>query len=435
MSDSRNGFSGYSDILDKLWREPVERYTLENGLTVILKEDYGSGLASTQIWVKTGSIHEEPLLGSGLSHFLEHMLFKGTEKRSGHEFTQAIQETGGYVNAYTSLDRTVYYINGSSEYITLSLDLLGDAVFNSILPDDEFDSERDVILREIDMGLDDPDRLVSRLLFENAYLKHPYQYPVIGHEELFKKVSHENLKEYYYRRYIPANTVMVVTGDFCSNDIKPEIEKLFSSYSKDKFDEPLIFPEPKQSSVRENNSFKEVNLSRGCLGIKIPSFKHVDSPALDLLSLIMGHGNSSVLNQNLREKKRIVHHIDTSVWNPSDEGLFLVTYLCEEHNRENVQSAIMDEIAQIKEQGISMHQLEKAMRQLIVNEVNVRKTVSGQASRLGYAEVVVGDINYLKNYFSKLLHVTTDIIQEISSKYLIKDHMTSVSLNPTNGSN
>ena len=165
-------------LLDTFWNEPVERYVLPNGLTVILKPDSSSAIASVQVWVKTGSIHESAHLCSGVSHYLEHMLFKGTQRRNGREISATVQAHGGYINAYTTFDRTVYYIEIPSEHTNVAIDILADAVLNSTLPADEAAKEKNVILREIAMGQDDPDQRMGEALFETAFREHPYRQPI-----------------------------------------------------------------------------------------------------------------------------------------------------------------------------------------------------------------------------------------------------------------
>src|SRR6267154_3530960 len=172
-------------LLEPFWREPVERFVLPNGLTGLLKPDRSAALASVQVWVKTGSLHEGTQIGAGLSHFLEHMLFKGTARRAGREISATVQAHGGYINAYTTFDRTVYYIDLPSEHVGVALDLLADATLHSTLPADEVTKEKDVILREIDMCLDDPDQRLSQALFETAFRTHPYRQPIIGHRDVF----------------------------------------------------------------------------------------------------------------------------------------------------------------------------------------------------------------------------------------------------------
>ncbi len=200
-------------VLETLFAQPVHRRVLENGMTILVREDSSSQVSSVQLWVNTGSIHEGPLLGAGVSHYLEHMLFKGTEKRSGKQISREVQSLGGYINAYTTFDRTVYYIDLPSEHTLGAIDILTDAGFNSTLPEDEVEKERQVILREIDMGKDDPDHLVGRALFETAYRVHPYKYPVIGYKDIFETVTRDELMDYYKSRYVPNNMVLVVTGD------------------------------------------------------------------------------------------------------------------------------------------------------------------------------------------------------------------------------
>ena len=162
------------ESLETLFSDTPETFTLENGLLVVHQQNLAHPVVSAQVWIKTGSIHEDQHLGSGLSHFLEHMLFKGTERRKGGEIAREVQAFGGQINAYTAFDRTVYYIDGPAEALDKSLDLLADFVFHSTLPADEVLKERDVILREIDMTLDDPDRILSRSLFSTAYQQHPF---------------------------------------------------------------------------------------------------------------------------------------------------------------------------------------------------------------------------------------------------------------------
>src|SRR6185369_1420565 len=135
-------------LLETLWREPIERYSLANGTGVLLKRDPSAPVSSVQVWVKTGSIHEGAHLGAGLSHFLEHMLFKGTERRAGREISATVQAHGGYINAYTTFDRTVYYIDLPAEHTGVAIDLLADAVLRSTLPAEEVIKEKEVILRE-----------------------------------------------------------------------------------------------------------------------------------------------------------------------------------------------------------------------------------------------------------------------------------------------
>ena len=168
MNNARSAAADMT-MLDALWRDQVYREVLPNGLTLLVKPDHRTTLVSVQIWVKTGSIHDGDNLGAGLSHYLEHMLFKGSTRRSGREFSRVVQARGGYINAYTTFDRTVYYIDIPAEHLPLAMDILSDMVLHSTLPADEVRKEKDVILREIAIGQDEPDQRLGETLFSTAF--------------------------------------------------------------------------------------------------------------------------------------------------------------------------------------------------------------------------------------------------------------------------
>ena len=216
-------------LLDPFWHEPVERTVLPNGLTLILKPDRSAALSSVQVWVKTGSNHEGAHLGAGLSHYLEHMLFKGTTRRAGREISATVQAHGGYINAYTTFDRTVYYIDLPSEHTAVAIDLLADAVLHSTMPPDECAKEKEVILREIAMTKDDPDNRLWDSLFATAFREHPYRQPIIGHRDVFSTVTRDDLVGYYQARYVPNNLVVVIVGDIDVATIRAAVELHFGA--------------------------------------------------------------------------------------------------------------------------------------------------------------------------------------------------------------
>jgi zinc protease len=229
MDFSTNHFSAAAahDIIERLFRAPVERHVLDNGLTLVHRPDFSSEVVSVQVWVKTGSIHEDELIGSGLSHYLEHLLFKGTARRDGKSISREVHAMGGGINAYTTFDRTVYYIDAPSQAFSQIVDVLSDIVLHSTLPEQEVERERDVILREIDMGLDDPDRQLSQALFRTAFKCHPYREPVIGHRALYEQVTRDELYAYYKSRYVPNNIVVSIVGAVTPEDCLREVEATF----------------------------------------------------------------------------------------------------------------------------------------------------------------------------------------------------------------
>lgn len=417
-------------LLESLWREPIERTTLPNGLTVLLKRDPSAPVASVQVWVKTGSIHEGAHLGAGLSHYLEHMLFKGTERRAGREISATVQAHGGYINAYTTFDRTVYYIDLPAEHTAVAIDLLADATLRSTLPADEVTKEKDVILREIDMCLDDPDQRLGQVLFETAYRVHPYRQPIIGHRDVFAAVTRDDLLAYYRERYAPNNLTLVIVGDFEPAATRAAIAQHFGSVPRRRLAPVLVPDEPPQLSRRDQHLFEDVTVARAGLGWQIPALTHPDLPALDLLAMVLGHGDSSLLWQEVREKARLVHTIDAMTWSPGTSGLFYVSYLADPGQRAAAEAAVLRVIDRVAQRGLDARALAKAVRQAVTAEVNMRKTMSGQAGRLGAAEVIVGDLGYTRRYFERLTALTPADLRRVAQTYLVSDRLTVVSSNP-----
>jgi zinc protease len=430
MSKSTSSLAADLKLLAPFWRESVERTVLPNGVTLILKPDRSAALASVQVWVKTGSIHEGEHLGAGLSHYLEHMLFKGTTRRAGREISAEVQAHGGYINAYTTFDRTVYYIDLPSEHTGVAIDLLADAVLHSTLPADEAAKEKDVILREIAMTKDDPDSRLWDALFSTAFREHPYRQPIIGHQDVFSAVSHADLLAYYRARYVPNNLVVVIVGDIDLAATRAAVEQHFGSAPRVRLAPVLVPQESGQLAPRALHRNENVELTRGALAWPIPGLTHADAPMLDLLATVLGGGDSSVLWQEIREKTGLVHSIDASSWNPGTSGLFCIGFTADPAKRVAATRAIAATLARCAVKGFTPAQLRKAMRQVVVGEINTRKTMSGQASRLGAAEVVVGDLDYSRAYFERLRAVTPADLKRVLKTYLQAARLTSISLNP-----
>src|SRR4030088_2592435 len=191
----------------------AQKRVLPNGLTIIVQEDRSAPVASVQAWWGTGSVDENEHLGAGLSHILEHMLFKGTKTTPANAIAQKVQDVGGYINAYTSFDRPVFWIDVPRDGTGTAIEVVSDAMMTSTLPAEEYAKEQEVIRREFAMGMDDPDRMAGQLLFSTAYQRHPYRLPVIGLLDVFNQLTQEQVMQYYKARYVPNNMTFVVVGD------------------------------------------------------------------------------------------------------------------------------------------------------------------------------------------------------------------------------
>ena len=267
-------------------------HTLENGLTVILDADSSAPVISTQVWVETGSVHEGEFLGAGISHLLEHMVFKGTKSFDSESLSQTVQGAGGQWNAYTTFDRTVYYIDGPAEGGSTFLQVLLEMVFQPSFPEDEFEKEKDVIRREIDMGMDDADSRASRQLFDTAFANDDRKQPVIGHLELFNKISREDMKQYHRTRYTTENAFVSISGDFDKSEILKELEDLTKEIGRSFTHPAQPAMEPEQQGARAATMHFNVPSTKYTLAWQAPALEHPDSPALDLASSILGGGRS-----------------------------------------------------------------------------------------------------------------------------------------------
>jgi len=408
----------------------VQLTTLDNGLTIIVREDHNAPVVSAQAWAMAGSIHEDKWLGAGLSHVLEHMLFKGTTTRPGSRIDQEVQEAGGYMNAYTSFDRTVYHIDVPNTGAVKAIDILCDIMQNASLPPDELAKEMDVIRREMDMCHDDPGRRASRRLFETAYTKSPYRFTIIGYPDIFNEVKPDDIRNYYTEKYAPNNVFFVVAGDVKNAEVVAQIKVAYAK-SKSKAIPPSVLPlEPKQTALREIVEEAPVELGHVHFAWHIPELRHADVPALDVLAVLLGSGRSSRLFQQVREKQGVVHHVDAWTYSPGLPGLFGVSAVVDGDQFETANKAILAEIEKIKSLSVSSDELHKAIKQFISATLSSRKTMEGQAQNLGGNWLAANDLNFSERYLAAVKHVTTNDVQRVARQYLTPENRTLYALLP-----
>ena len=406
------------------------RRTLPNGLTVIVQEDRSAPVASVQAWCGTGSIDEDEHLGAGLSHILEHMLFKGTATRPANAIAQQVQDVGGYINAYTSFDRTVYWIDVPKDGTAAAIDILADATMNSTLPPAEYAKEQEVIRREFAMGMDDPDRMIGQLLFATAYQRHPYRLPVIGQLEIYNQLTQEQVMGYYKTRYVPNNLTFVVVGDVDATAIYSQLTKIFAGYPEKSL-KPLFIPEePAQLGRREVHEEFATELSRLSLAWHIPELTHPDVPALDLLSTILGEGRSSRLYRRVREEAGLAFGVSAFSYTPGDPGVLGIDAITEPAKRVATQDLILQIVEELKQKGVTGDELAKAKKISLSHHLSSLTTMRGQASDLGSNWFLTRDLDFTRNYLAAVQRVTPDDIRRVTSQYLTDTNLTIVSLNP-----
>src|SRR6266513_1499865 len=376
----------------------AKKWVLPDGMTVIVQEDRSAPVASVQAWCSTGSIYEDEKLGAGLSHILEHMLFKGTKTQKANDIAQKIQDVGGYINAYTSFDRTVFWIDVPKDGVQTALAVLSDAMMNSTLPPEEYAKEQEVIRREFAMNLDDPDRQETLLLFATAYQRHPYRFPVIGDREIYNQLTQEQVVQYYKTRYVPNNLTFVVVGDVEAEKVRQQLTDLFKPYPEKSL-KPLFIPsEPPQLGRREVHQEFATELSHLSLAWHIPEVTSPDVPALDLLSTILGDGRSSRLYRQVREEAGLAFSISAFSYTPGDPGLFGVDATVDPKKHEAAEELALRIVDEVKHAGVTAEELAKAKKITLSHHLGSLTTMRGQASDIGSNWLLTRNLNFSRDY-------------------------------------
>jgi zinc protease len=405
--------------------------TLDNGLVLIVREDPSAEVVSVQAWCKAGSIDEGKWLGAGLSHMLEHMLFKGTKNRGPGQIDREVQDAGGYMNAYTSFDRTVYYINVPNTGAKIAIDILCDIMQNATLPLEEVEKEKQVILREMDMNQDDPSRRASRRLFETAYIRSPYRYTVIGYPDIFNELTREDVVSYYREKYAPNNTFFVVVGHIDAVEVENQIRDYYKGFRARPLPPSVMPIEPPQAAPREIFEEAPIELGHFHFAWHIPEIRHPDVPVLDVLSTLLGNGHSSRLYQEIRERQGLVHSIDAWTYNPGNPGLLGVSGVVDGPLFEKARFAVRAELDKVKAGFVSEAELAKAVKQFTAATLATRKTMQGQAQDFGGNWMAANDLNFSERYLAAVKRVTREDIQRVAQKYLVPENRTLYALLPT----
>jgi zinc protease len=402
----------------------VHMVTLENGLTLIIREDHSAPVVSAQAWCKAGSVDEGRWLGAGLSHVLEHMLFKGTTNRAAGRIDQEVQDAGGYMNAYTSFDRTVYWINVPNTGAKVAIDILCDIMQNATIPAEELEKEKQVILREMDMNQDDPGQRSARRLFETAYTRSPYRFTIIGYPDIFNEVKRDDIYSYYREKYAPNNTFFVVVGDINAAEVESQIREAFAK-SRTRPMPPSVLPqEPRQVAARAVIEEAPIELSHFHFSWHIPELRHADVPYLDVLATLLGGGRSSRLYQEVREKQGLVNSVDAWTYTPGNPGLFGMSAMVEPDKFQAAQDAMLAELERVRRDGIAPEELAKAVKQFTAGTLASRKTMQGQAQDLGGSWMSANDLNFSARYLEVVKHATPEDIHRVARQYLTPENRT-----------
>lgn len=404
---------------------------MDNGLTVLVKESPPKDLVAVSVVIRAGSSKENEYLGSGITHFVEHMVFKGTASRGPGQIEREIKSFGGAINGSVTQDFTTYYATVPAQYLPQVLSLLKDMLQNAAFDAGEIEKEREVVLNEIGLGRDEPQSYIVRLLNENAYMYHPYKYPVIGYDAPLKKLTREDLISYYQKMYVPNNVIIAVVGGTTDQQVTALIEKEFADFRPADFrPSPAPPKEPLQIGRRSLEKEAEINIAYLAMGFHSSSVLDKDIFALDCLAMILGRGDNARLNNALFKKMGIVHTITCWNYTPRDPGLFVVSALLSQYNLGPASKAVMEEIRKVQWGQITDIEMETAKRMVLSDYIFSHQTVETQAGDISSSEVLTGNHQFSRRYVLGIRSVTKYDVMRVAKKYLTEDNLTEIRLVP-----
>ncbi len=409
----------------------LDRIALDNGLVVLIKDDPAAPLVAIQAWIRTGSANEGEDLGGGLSHAMEHMIFKGTPARPPGAIAQAIDATGGAINAYTAGDRTVFSVELPARHWHAGLEVLADALRNAAFPEEEWQREKEVIRREMAMDQDNPDRQLARLLWETAYRVHPYRAPVIGYPDVFGALTRQDLRTFFQRHYAPNNMILALVGDVRAPEAEAAIRERFGDWPR-RAGAPAPLPaEPDQIGERLARRTGPYAVTRVAIGWHTVNTAHPDAPALDLLAALAGNGRSSRLAREIKDRRKLAHEISAWSFTPLDPGLFGLQAVCDPGREADLIGALQDEVGRWAGEPFARAELEKARRRLLVETLAQLQTTRGQADSFAAGEFYAGCPFFFRTYLQRLERVAPADLQTAARKYLRAENRTTAVLAPT----
>ncbi len=397
---------------------PFDKYILPNKLTLIVKEVHATPIVAVYFWVGSGSVNETPEI-SGISHFFEHMFFKGTEKRKVGEMDMIVKGLGGYSNAFTSLDYTGYYVVLPAQHFTTAFDILLDAVRHSTFDPAELERERKVIEEEINLKEDNPEDKVVFEFCKTAFAGTPYGEPILGTVKSLEGIRREDFFTYLRNFYVPNNMIVAVVGDVRIAEVKDFVEKATADFAPDPGLEErrkkiAFVPQETEREASFDKDVKQAYLIAGFTnhGMARPS----EVCVLDVISSILGGGKSSRLYQRLLEKEGIVTEISAWIWALKSAGVLAVTTVSAPENAERVKTEIFEEIERLRTGGVNEEELRRAKKNLTSDFAYGNETCSSMASTFGHYEILTRAEDAL-TYVDRVNAVKAEDVRRLLDEY------------------
>ncbi len=406
----------------------VEVIKLDNGITVVMEKMPSVRSVSFGIFVKNGSRNENNKT-NGISHFIEHLMFKGTKNRSAKQIADDMDSVGGQINAYTTKEYTCYYTKTLDTHFDMALDVLADMYFNSLFSDEDISKERNVIIEEINMYEDAPEEVGYDILQGAIWKGNSLSFPILGTEKSISGFDNVSIKNYYREHYRTDNTVLSVAGNFEKDKIIDEIKKYFGKFeSLDKetilknsvYEKPSYF----KSDVKKEKDIEQLHLTMCFPGVKVGSD---ESYALAAVNTIFGGGMSSRLFQRIREERGLVYTVYSFSSNFSDSGIFGIYAALSPNHFNQVYELILNEISELKKEKITKQQLSKTKEQLKSNFILSLENSSSRSSNIGRSMLLLNKINEVDDIIEKVNGVSLENVENIIEKIFNLENM-SISL-------
>ncbi len=404
----------------------VEEFVLLNGLKIIAMEDHKAPTVTFQVWYKVGA-RNEATGKTGLSHLLEHLMFKGTTNYGKGEFSKIVAKNGGNENAFTGRDYTAYFEVFASDRIHLSLELESDRMANLLIDEKEFQLERNVVKEERRLRTEDePTSLVEEELYAIAFKVHPYHSPIIGWMSDIDSITRNDLYSHYKKYYIPNNATIVVVGDFDTSTLIPKLKEYFEKIPKGEAPAKISIKEPEQLGERRVTLHKEAQLPFVFIGYHAPNIGSKDEFALEVISNILSSGKSSRLYQDIVYEKQLALYAGGNYERISADPSLFYFYggLKPGKTTKELEDALYAEIERLKAEPVSDRELQKAKNQVEASFIFAQDSIFYQAMQIGQIETIGVGYKYLDTYPDNIRRVTKDDIMRVAKAYFTEKNRT-----------
>ncbi|MGB3081879.1 MAG: insulinase family protein, partial [Candidatus Omnitrophota bacterium] len=409
----------------------TQKLVLDNGTTIVTKYIPDSTLVTVQVRVLSGLSNEGKYAGTGISHFLEHLIFKGTREKGAEDIRKEVKAMGGLINGSTGMDSAEYHIIVPKENFKKTLTLLTHVVMELVFTDEELEKEREVILKEIRLNNDEPTSKRMRLLFSQAYRENVYRYPIIGYENRLKSLKRGDLIDYHRAVYTPDRIVVGIAGGILPEEALQAAEDNFKDYERGRvWQQAGVAPEPRQLDERISRFPEEVVVGYIAIGFHTTSLYSEDLYAGDVLSILLGEGNDSRLYKSLVKEKELLYTVSSLNYTPKYPGIFVITGIGEPDKLDEARKEIFAIIDELKTGKVHSAEIERAKNIVISNYLHAHESVKRVTSSMTSSQIMTGDPEFYDKYVEEVRKVGKWQIKNVAMQYLTAEHSTTVILLP-----